>query len=69
MDDLTRKIAEDICELNRWRTPSRIKANKHGPRTDLDKRDVSLVRGALEAYVPYAVWIEVWREQHAETKR
>lgn len=63
MNELERKIAEDICTLNRWQTPLAIK-EKVG--RDLRKEETSNVMRALEAYVPYDKWIKVWNEPRAQ---
>ena len=55
--DLKQQIAEDICELNCWRTPRRFK-NKNFKEEEID-----LVIAVLESYVPYSEWIKVWIEQ------
>lgn len=53
------QIAEDICELNCWRTPARIKRTLG----TLTAREAHLIMDVLEAYVPEKEWIRVWKKQ------
>jgi hypothetical protein len=59
-NELIIRIGKDICELNCWRTPPRIKEVFH---RNLTEDEVGIVITALEAYAPRKVWIKIWREQ------
>lgn len=54
------EIGEDICELNCWRTPKRIKKVF---KIDLTKDEIIIIMDTLEVYVPHKKWIKIWQKQ------
>lgn len=51
-------ISEDICVLNCWATPKRLKT--HLGR-ELTGEEIRLVMNVLENYAPYSRWILTWQ--------
>ena len=65
MNDIERKIAEDICTLNRWDTPVKLRGRLG---RDLTGDEVSVAMAVLQVYVPHEEWVQVWQEQHGFRK-
>ena len=60
MKDLETRIAEAICELNCWETPSGIRSKV---KRKLTEDEIRVVQSALESFVPYSRWIKTWQSQ------
>ncbi len=63
LENLTKaelRVAEDICELNCWRTPPRLLEYFGRP---LNEDEITSTMNALAAIVPYEKWIRVWQAQ------
>lgn len=58
LNEMETKIAEMICELNVFETPTAIK-RKVG--RDLNKAEYAVVSNALEAIVPRTKWQKFWK--------
>lgn len=59
MIDLEKAISEDICELNCWRVPPRLKKVVSIMGDD----EIKLALNVLSIYVPYKKWIKTWQAQ------
>ena len=55
-----KQIAEDLCEINCWRTPKRLKM---AFKRELSEEECSLAMEVLQAYVPEKEWVRVWKLQ------
>lgn len=60
MEELELKIAKDICQLNRFITPVKIRSSMG---RELKESEFANAMRILEAYVPHGRWILVWREE------
>lgn len=61
MTEMETEISKVLCDLNCWRTPTKIKRKIY---RDLTVEEIKVVFETLEAFVPKKKWITVWRGLH-----